>query len=62
MTAGVTAAVRCVRAAGPVPYRTVFAVSVMRPSVPFRRPRLKKADTHGSHRAQDLFTPMPHML
>jgi hypothetical protein len=43
-------------------YRTVFALSVIHPSVPFRRARFKKADTHGSHRAQDLFTPMPHML
>jgi hypothetical protein len=40
-------------------YRTVFALSVMHPSVPFRRACFKKADTHGSHRAQDLFTRMP---
>jgi hypothetical protein len=43
-------------------YRTVFAVSVMNPSVPFHWPRWKKADTHGSHQAQDLFTHMPYML
>jgi len=42
--------------------RTVFAVRAMRPSVPFHRPRLKKADTQGSHQAQDLFMRMPYML